>query len=560
MGQTAEDSKIWLVKSSGTILGPYALEEVIQNLTNKRISLIDEIRSPDSRWLFIREHKQFANIVQFLRDQQTEAKEDTGVTFVGSRTITMNPEEVTTVPASAQQSAAQAEPESRPITYAAQPQFRVEREGDRRWLIALVWILALTLVCGAGWYAVVLHKDTPKVLGYMDYIKLAQSQQNIGHFDQALNFYRKAESIQKMNLHHRLQMVPLLMVVEKQNVQARQILDEIQQESNLNDKQKLDLENMRAYSYLAEGQLGEARKRLADVVRADPALESAQVNLLELSILEGRFRDALEGVRAIMKAGVKDPLVFLYRSMAAYREYQEPDKLEAIVEDLKRYVGRYQNFQPEAYLLMAAVQKNLLKEPDLNLSIRSLLQLDPDLTHKHMQDLAIHREIFEWNYLSNICELLSQTSVEPQVMLGLSAFCIYQTGDMKTALANIQKARAQFQNDTELLGLHGFLLLKSGRLQEAKALLQASSGRGNELTSSSLGWICQEQKEWECAEQAWKRVQAHNPQSLAAFAGMARVSIAQGEVDRAKDLLQQGMILSSRYRPFLEIKEQLDGL
>jgi Flp pilus assembly protein TadD len=568
MAQAQDDAKTWLVKSSGAILGPFALEEVIQLLTSKQISLIDEVRGPNSRWMFIREHKQFSNIVQFLREQQSETKEDTGATFVGSRTITMNPDEVTTVPAGAQMPPPQSEPmaptppmQSRPITYAAQNDFRIQRNqaSDRRWLSALVWILAIVILSGVGWYTFIQHKEAPKTLGYMDYIRLAQSQQEVGHFEQALGFFRKAESIQKLNLFHRLQMIPLLMVVEKQNVQARQMLDEIQQESQLNDKQKLEVRNQMAYSYLNEGQLPEAKKRLTELAKENPSLESAQVNLVEVSILEGRFQEALESIHSLMKTGVKEPLIFLYRSLASYRQFQDADKLDGVSEDLKRYMARYNDFQPEAALLLAATQKKNHKDEDMNQTIQNMLKIDPDLTRKHIHDPLIHHEILDWGYLGNVCELILQDAPDSALMKGLAVYCSYQNGDLQSALTQIEKARAQFASDASLLGLHVFLLIRSGRWQEAKALIQASDSSANELLISSMGWICQEQKDWTCADHSWKRMQGQNSQNLSAFAGLARVAVAQGDLDRAKDILQQGLLISAKYRPFLEIKDQIHG-
>ncbi len=581
MNQTSESQKTWLVKSSGTVLGPFALEEVIQHLTNKRIALIDEVRSPESRWMFIREHKQFANIVQFLREQQLEAKEDTGATFVGNRTITPAPEESTafptaTVPANQPTAAAAAQPapsanaapapaaDSRPITYAPggpapQKEMRIQRGEDRRWVTVLLWFTLVVVGAAGAMYFGVLNKEAPKALGYMDYIKLAQAQSDLGHYDQALNMYRKAESIQKLNVNHRMQMTPLLMVVEKQNVQARQIMDEIRQEVQLNPKLEADINNQMAFSYLNEGQLAEARKRYTEITKANPNVEPAQVNLMEISILEGQFQETVDSLRALMKIGVKDPLVYLYRSMAAYRLYNETDKLENVVEDLKRYVGRYQDYQLETYLLIAATQLKLTKAQDSSMSVKAMLQADPDLTRKHVHELLVHREVFDWGYLGNICELLVKAPSDSPQIKGLAAFCSYQSGDIKKAIESIDKARAQFAADPTLMGLHTFLLFKSGRQQEAKALIQTSNGSNNELLVSTHAWICQEEKDWDCAEREWKRIHAQNPQNLAAFAGLAKMAIAQGDADRAKDLIQQGLLVSSHYRPFLELKDQVDG-
>jgi tetratricopeptide (TPR) repeat protein len=567
MGQPSEAEKTWLVKSSGAILGPFALEEVIQLLTNKRISLIDEIRSPESRWLFIREHRQFANIVQFLREQQSESREDTGSTFVGTRTVTMSPEETTSVPiqnpapSSASNAGGVAIPEPKPITYAAQTDFRVQRklESERKWYSTVAWIVLLLVLVGGGGYWYLNQKASPKTSSYSEYIQMAQMQTSIGHYDQALVLYRKAESLQKLSPRHKLMMVPLLMVVEKQNAQARQILDEVRAELPPTPAQEVDILNLRAFSFLNEGQLAEAKRRFQEVVRNVPPPDSALVNLLEIAILEEQFAEAMEGIRRIMAAGIKEPLVYLYRSLAHYRQFTENEKLDAVIVDLQRYVGRYSDGQVEAYLLMAATNKKMNREAEVNQVVKTMLQVDPDLSRKHVHDLLIHEEVIQWGYLGRICEMLVRTSADSPQMKALAGFCSYQAGDLKNAIDLVEKARLQYAGEVSLMGLHAFLLYRSGRQAEAKALIQATSGAGNELLVSTSAWICQDQKDWSCAERDWKRIQGINSQSLASFAGLARVAIAQGHNDRAKDFVQQGLLISDHYRPLLEIKEQLDA-
>ena len=46
----------WLIKSENRILGPYNFEQVIDLIRKKQISIIDEIRDPETRWLYVREN------------------------------------------------------------------------------------------------------------------------------------------------------------------------------------------------------------------------------------------------------------------------------------------------------------------------------------------------------------------------------------------------------------------------------------------------------------------------------------------------------------------------
>ena len=83
----------WLVKSSGRVLGPFTLEELIQHLRARTLSIIDEVRDPNTRWSFVREHPLLREVVRQLRNEQDEGPDNTQTTFVGtatSRTTTVS--------------------------------------------------------------------------------------------------------------------------------------------------------------------------------------------------------------------------------------------------------------------------------------------------------------------------------------------------------------------------------------------------------------------------------------------------------------------------------------
>ena len=76
---TEHSDKKWLVKCENKILGPYNFEQVEDLISKKQISLIDEIRDPQTRWLYIRENPEFKNIIQDVRSE-IDAKNDATTT------------------------------------------------------------------------------------------------------------------------------------------------------------------------------------------------------------------------------------------------------------------------------------------------------------------------------------------------------------------------------------------------------------------------------------------------------------------------------------------------
>ncbi|OYZ23971.1 MAG: hypothetical protein B7Y39_02830 [Bdellovibrio sp. 28-41-41] len=73
MGYEVKDvnpkEKMWLIRSSSRLIGPYSLEEIVELLTYNQVSFVDEIRRPKSRWNFIRDYPYLTETVKNNRDK-----------------------------------------------------------------------------------------------------------------------------------------------------------------------------------------------------------------------------------------------------------------------------------------------------------------------------------------------------------------------------------------------------------------------------------------------------------------------------------------------------------
>ncbi len=80
--------KNWLVKSSTRILGPFTLTELTDQLKTRTVSIIDEVRLPEGRWLYVRENKLFLEIVRNIREEQDAHSEQTMTQSIALHTST----------------------------------------------------------------------------------------------------------------------------------------------------------------------------------------------------------------------------------------------------------------------------------------------------------------------------------------------------------------------------------------------------------------------------------------------------------------------------------------
>ncbi len=80
----------WLVKSENRILGPYSFEQIGDLIQKKQISLIDEVRDSETRWLYVRENAEFKEVVESIRKELDSKLESTKTYQSFSKTEEMN--------------------------------------------------------------------------------------------------------------------------------------------------------------------------------------------------------------------------------------------------------------------------------------------------------------------------------------------------------------------------------------------------------------------------------------------------------------------------------------
>ena len=87
MADIDKNEKNWLIKSSSKITGPFSAIEVAQGVIKKHISIIDEARTPYTRWSYIREYSIFSEVVESLRYEQATHVEETVTTAQNTQTL-----------------------------------------------------------------------------------------------------------------------------------------------------------------------------------------------------------------------------------------------------------------------------------------------------------------------------------------------------------------------------------------------------------------------------------------------------------------------------------------
>ena len=75
--QAAAADRKWMIKSENRILGPYSYDQIEDLLKKKQITLIDEVRDMDTRWMYVRESEALKAIVEEIREELANTDDHT---------------------------------------------------------------------------------------------------------------------------------------------------------------------------------------------------------------------------------------------------------------------------------------------------------------------------------------------------------------------------------------------------------------------------------------------------------------------------------------------------
>ena len=551
------NEKVWLVKSAGQIVGPYSWLELADSISTRQISLIDEVRDPWTRWGFVREHAQLRELVNKVRSEDLSRKEDTSTEGPTDNEITIT-QEITT--GSEFSSSARAASERK--HFADRKDQKIQHQLKKslaRWKSG-VWIVASVILIGVGIGFYQNTRNAPKILSGDDYLRLARQHRSLGAYAKALSFYRKAETIQPLDFATRMQMIPLLLVVDNQFLEARRWLDDIEKQGTVSPNIKAEIYNLRGLSFLKEGNYTKAedefKKSLSSLSQYPPAI----TNLVSTHLMEKKYMEVISECSDLEKVGEHSQMLKLIHAISLLSgKTQNKSDRDHVIEEIEKNMKSKLDFRAESLLVLTALYRANQKSESEMAVLLNLLDEVPDRMKDMIIDLQIDTQVFDWDHLQSICNSLLQENDEKPVYQALNAFCLMAKGDSVAAMENLDRLRQRQPTETKWMNLQAYFYKELGRISEAGVLVKNFNGADFKLMNLVKGSICLDEKDLRCAESAFQAVLFKDPLETIAFSGLASIHLERNQKELAKEYASKGLAISPNYRPLLELVEDLDG-
>ncbi len=550
--------RIWLVRSSGKILGPYGFEEVAALIGAHEVSILDEIRDPDSRWNFVREHKKFSKLVNEIRTKEAQFLDQETETGARSKTVKDYDlsDELTPRPAAIPAPQRPAEKVTQTPSYSFSG--TSSREFFRNWFLGLV----LTSLVFFGLYLFEFHRDIDqKSMSADDFIKIAKLNKSTGSYERALEFYRKAEALGPLDLYSKMQMASLLIEVNNQTLEARKIVDDVLAKVSGSDAARTEAQLIQGLSYFREANYLQAEQIYKSILFSDAKQSEARANIGLIHLMRSEFDAANRELLTLQKEGYSEPMMALassFISLGLNENKPDADVLKTAIEDLDRLNRRSAEYRLEAQLIKAVVAQKLQDSNRAEKTIEALLEDDPNLSRDHIHNLFLDRQLVSWERLSMYCDFLTSKLKEGPISRGLSSYCSFQKEETNLAIKKIEEARNQFPKSGLLIGLHAYYLLSTHRLAEGKQLAEEVL-ESSQLAKRVYAEVCLEQKDWGCAEKSWSDVMASQVGDAGALRALAFIQYSKHSPERALDFIKTGLVKAPNYKPLLDLRTRLDN-
>ncbi len=583
MGYEVKDvnpkEKMWLVRSSSRLIGPYSLEEIVELLTYNQVSFVDEIRRPKSRWNFIRDYPYLTETVKNNRDklnlnntktsplsiitgsftkteniESAQSKEAVKINFDDIKDI----EPLKEVPFSFNPKAKSAE--SRQSAAIAKSYGLLNDQKVKEELKAKQEKLKRNVIIASA-VAIVLFGG--------------------------IKFYQRMQNSEKMR--QRIEKISQLYNLKLYS-KAFQIYKEISEVADF-PKETLDLIAPARITYGKE--ISDIRNQInATVDTANPKKRSELFNLLGLSYqIEG---DNLKAQESFKKALVQDPINELANINWGIQNYKmhskmvlSPNSKLAVAEYYRNFSNvRYENYENAGYFSfirgiylidfkdmykedISLVKKDLFEARNKSAFLRSeialvniglsrldnstndssfvdFIELIPKQSQNFAKNPALDWSLTEWTVLDELCDRIYAKSQQLMPKL-FRAFCALESGQFEIVDKLLDEAHllSVGSNHYELMQLH--VAYAKGQKILLESILKKTDLSNFAATHYYRGQNCLANKKMDCAKESFTTLGEKFPEwSYLAALGLFQVDRAtysRGIFDALKrEPLQQQLI------------------
>ena len=562
------EDRIWLVKSADTILGPYTVAELAQGVRDKEIGLLDEARTPNNRWLFVRDIPEIQSTISKLA-QTEDTFEKTHTAASGSITVTRNiSDEATPVPLQvpiAKQNIVPPKVTSsdsaytKPVTPAAETSpvksYSVNPPSEpipwTKWglfaFVALSFVVALfSFIQRKTW-----ESDQRKTWSEFQQYYVAQL------YDQA---YKKLKEFQREFPDQPTALTRagfLYLNPGRELVNARRMFEK---SSHLDPNNKeLMIQNLNGLGLVSlyEGQLVQAKSYFDRAITLEPGNILTRLNLISLNMSQGLWDEAYALAQQIYTSEPKKSL--LIESTLALLSPQHADRGKPTLAALAKTVDNSSYLRPIMRLMMMKLASLYSDALALDIQIKNFFDDLPSLHLEFSETPLIDQRWRDWNFLYQFCnDIKAPASLEGDI-LAVQIVCISQIQKWSEAEKIANEGLKRFPGNQRIFLAQLHMLTLMERWPEVRALMKTASLTTDTATNWMFAKACIKENNKSCAALYLNPLMQKSIVPTAVYVLQAESVCTEKVSDSCRFAITQGLAQDPFTATLLKFKYQIEA-
>lgn len=554
---------MWLVKSGSVVSGPYTFEELVEKIQSKEVVLHDEVIAPLARWRYVREQSEFAEVVFKVRHNQSADREDTQTASSTEELVLNESGAGNNAPGDYNAPVPQVEGHIVSRVYGDIQNEKIQREVRLSARNGWVFVLFILLSLGSyiWWMQMQQVKKSTSPDAQHDLVYKANESLRIGEFARATQYFSKILAISPGDIEANLSLAMLLVMQERQTVEARRILQKLN-ENQLPPKDQIRWRTISALISISDGDWSEAANQIQSALKIDPNYEPALLNLGTIQHQRGNFEQARATFQKVTKSKEFAHLgqILSLRTLLDRAEKNDVSKSSLVDAgaQLMRLGREFTDFRQEAFYLASYAYLLAGDNDQAQIAAEKALDIDPRLTDQHWHSQLVSLRLLEWTGLATFCPKIVGINSSLARLRAFNGFCKAKMGRWIEARRDFEEAIVMNDRDSLTRGIFAAFLVENDRQIEARSTLLINPNERFDLPLIVSARVCDKEEDPDCASEYWQQLLKLNSASLPALVGMAEELTAYRPAE-AHMYLQKAVQISPHYIPLLKIMRPSKG-
>ena len=564
------EDRVWLVKSSDSILGPFTTAELAQNVRTKTIGLLDEARTPNNRWLFVRDIPDIQSTISKLA-QQEDTFEKTHTAANTNVTVTRNiNDDATPVPlhvsivkapnANAQTSpkpqptpqpvAANANIDTSPIkSYSLNPPSEPIPWG--KWgMIAFAFlsfrVALFSFVQRKSW-----ESDQKKIWAEFQQLYVAQL------YDDA---YKKLKEFQRDFPEQPTALTRsgfLYLNPGRELVNARRMFEK---SSQLDPNNKdLMIQNLNGLGLVAlyEGQMVQSKSFFDRALTLEPGNILTRLNLISLNMSQGLWDEAYSLAQQIVAAEPKK--AYLIQSTLSVLSSSHHDRGRPLIAALAKSIDGSSYLRPIMRLMLMKLASMHSDALALEIQIKLFFEDLPSLHVSFTETPVIDQRWRDWNFLYQFCSDIKGPANLEGDLLAVQIVCVSEIQKWSEAEKMVNEGLKRFPANPHIFLSQLHMLTLMERWPDVRSLMRTANLTSDTATNWMFAKSCIEEKNKNCAELYLNPLMQKSPVPTPVYVLQARHKCGEKVSDSCRFAITQGLAQDPSNYDLLKIRFQIEA-